>query len=103
MHNLLWLIEFTPVCARKRLSEFKVRCAARARNVLTRGKNPQKVRKKSRTKAEKRAAREIELASKVVALPSKRYAVIVADPERLRATLSRPSLLAFRRETKATA
>jgi N6-adenosine-specific RNA methylase IME4 len=33
------------------------------------------------TKAEKRAAREQELAGKIVALPKKRYGVIVADPE----------------------
>jgi N6-adenosine-specific RNA methylase IME4 len=33
------------------------------------------------TKAERRAEREIELAAKVVALPTKRYGVIVADPE----------------------
>jgi N6-adenosine-specific RNA methylase IME4 len=33
------------------------------------------------TKAEKRAEREAELTAKVVALPTKRYGVIVADPE----------------------
>ena len=32
-------------------------------------------------KAERRAAREAELASKITALPDKRYGVIVADPE----------------------
>lgn len=34
-----------------------------------------------RTKAEKRAVREAELAAKQTALPSKRYGVILADPE----------------------
>ncbi len=33
------------------------------------------------TKAERRAAREVELAAKQTALPTKRYGVIVADPE----------------------
>ena len=33
------------------------------------------------TKAEKRAEREAELAAKIIALPKKRYGVIVADPE----------------------
>jgi N6-adenosine-specific RNA methylase IME4 len=35
----------------------------------------------SQTKAEKRAQRELDLASKQVALPTKHYGVIVADPE----------------------
>jgi N6-adenosine-specific RNA methylase IME4 len=35
----------------------------------------------SQTKAEKRAQRELDLASKQVALPSKRYGVILSDPE----------------------
>jgi N6-adenosine-specific RNA methylase IME4 len=42
---------------------------------------PSKKEGKSRTKAERRADREFELAAKVVALPTKRYGVIVADPE----------------------
>src|SRR5262249_17927131 len=33
------------------------------------------------TKAKRRAERELELASKQIALPSQRYGVIVADPE----------------------
>jgi N6-adenosine-specific RNA methylase IME4 len=36
---------------------------------------------KRTTKAERRAKRELELSSKQVALPNKRYGVIVADPE----------------------
>ena len=41
----------------------------------------QKMRQNRRTKAERRAQRELELASKQAALPSQRYGVIVADPE----------------------
>jgi N6-adenosine-specific RNA methylase IME4 len=42
---------------------------------------PQNDAKASPTKAERRAARETELAAKQTALPDKRYGVIVADPE----------------------
>lgn len=44
-------------------------------NVLTEDES------KPKTKAEKRAAREVELAAKQQALPQKRYGVILADPE----------------------
>jgi N6-adenosine-specific RNA methylase IME4/DNA-binding CsgD family transcriptional regulator len=43
--------------------------------------NPAQAAEKSRTKAERRAQRELELASAQAALPSQRYGVIVADPE----------------------
>jgi N6-adenosine-specific RNA methylase IME4/DNA-binding CsgD family transcriptional regulator len=43
--------------------------------------NPAQAAEKSRTKAERRAQRELELASAQAALPSHRYGVIVADPE----------------------
>lgn len=42
---------------------------------------PPKSGGKTATKAEKRAAREAELAAKQTALPDKRYGVIIADPE----------------------
>jgi transposase len=44
-------------------------------------KNSAQDAEKPRTKAERRAERELELASKQTALPDKRYGVIVADPE----------------------
>jgi len=44
-------------------------------------KNSAENAEKPRTKAERRAERELELASKQTALPSQHYGVIVADPE----------------------
>lgn len=52
------------------------------RNDLAGKKSPQSGGKiPAPTKAEKRAARETELAAKQTALPTKRYGVILADPE----------------------
>jgi N6-adenosine-specific RNA methylase IME4 len=44
-------------------------------------KSPKNGEKVATTKAERRAERELELAAKQVGLPTKRYGVIVADPE----------------------
>jgi len=51
-------------------------------NDLRVGKNSPEEKKTSPTKSERRAQREIELASEQVALPAKRYGVIVALPDR---------------------
>jgi hypothetical protein len=45
------------------------------------GANAPKSGANAPTKAERRAERELELATKQVALPNKRYGLILADPE----------------------
>jgi transposase len=60
------------------------------------GANAPKSGANAPTKAERRAERELELATKQVALPNKRYGLILADPE-WRLVTSRQAQRQFRR------